>query len=144
MAATIGAKLDSTTAQFFGYVDLIQLAPTVSMTSVPIIPDPLSTDGCVPLDLAVSPITNQLVVRSSDPYFLSPNGSPAEVDVVCVSMTLGGGIVSQYAGNGYQMGTDSLAAPATGYLNTNKLILSITQEPPPPSPVGLDFTHLVD
>ncbi len=85
--------------------------------------------GCVPLDLAMSPITNQLVVRSSDPYFLAPSGSPQEIDVVFVSLTPGVGITAQFPGNGYQLGMDSLAAPATGYVNTNKRILSITQDP---------------
>ncbi len=141
MAATIGGAL-AQPGVYNGYVDLIQLAPTPSLTQVPIVPASGLNGGCIPLDLAMSPITNQLVVRSSDPYFLAPNGSPQEVDVVFVSLTPGLGIVAQYPGNGYQLGMDSLAVPALGYTNTNKRILSITQDPFT-GPPGLDYNHIV-
>jgi hypothetical protein len=141
MAASIGAK-QATTGAWVGYTDIIQLAPTLSITQVAIVPDSQSPVGCVPLDLAMSPITNQLVVRSSDPYFFTPSGSPQEVDVVFVSLTPGVGITAQFPGNGYQLGMDSLAAPATGYVNTNKRVLSITQDPITGSP-GFDYNHIV-
>lgn len=141
MAATIGG--DEVQPGFFhGYVDLIQLAPTVSITQVAIVADPQSSVGSVPLDLAMSPSTNRLVVRSSDPYFLAPSGSSLEVDVVFVSLTPGVGVVDQFPGNGYQLGMDSLAAPALGYANTNKRVLSIAQDPFT-APPGFDYTHIV-
>ncbi len=151
MAATIGGARNSSGLIFNGFVDLIRLAPTVSIMQVPIVSDLLSPMGCVPLDLSVSFNKTELVVRNSDPYFLAPNGSASEVDVLIIAlfddpapvpMWQAGDILAQYPGNGYQLGMDSLATPGSGFLNTNKRILSITQDPFT-GPPGLDYNHVV-
>lgn len=50
--------------------------------------------------------------------------------------------IAQHPGNGYLLAMDSLAAPASGFVNTLKRVLSISQDKFT-GPPGADFTHIM-
>lgn len=126
-AATIGSK-QNVSGEYQGFVDLIQLAPSISLSQIPIFPDPNSSLGCVPLDLAIAQNKEDVVVRCADPEFQGTSGSALEADLIIASLIPGLGIAVRHPGHGYVLALDSLAVPQSGFINTTRFTLSVSQE----------------
>jgi hypothetical protein len=139
MAATIGARLDQP-GIWHGAVDLIDLAAgTITVTRENILPNSTQWGGCVPVDLAIAFNQDELVVRSVDP-FREAAPTATGPDVVFISFATGL-ISDSFGGSGTVMGLDSLAVPQSGFVNTSKRVLSVSQEEL--TATGLDFNHIV-
>jgi hypothetical protein len=136
-AVTIGAYQDASFL-WHGAVDIIDLTlPPLTVNQVDIAPDPLDSLGVVPVDLAIAFNHNEVAVRSAAPNFTA---SPLESDLAYISLTSPFGFNMRYGGNGTCMGVDSLAVPVSGFVNTKKRVLSISQQLNVPQ--GLDYTHI--
>jgi hypothetical protein len=139
MAITIGGYFDAASSRWVGAVDIIDLAAaTLTVNQVAIVPNSNENGGCVPVDLAINAIHDEVVVRSVDPFReTSPASGP---DLVGISiLTSPPAITASYGGSGTIMGLDSLCVQTSGFVSTTKRILSIAQEEA--AVFGADFTH---
>ncbi len=139
MAATIGARMVQP-GTWHGAVDLMDLAAgVITVSRVNIVPNQPSHGGCVPVDLAIAFNQDELVVRSVDPFPETASlATGPDVVIIDLATAL---IAASFGGGGTAMGLDSLAVPQSGFVNTAKRVMSVSQEEL--TATGLDFNHIV-